>query len=347
MSSPLVEGIREFIKAGGRKKVILEASNLVNTSGAGKGGRVDFSPAYSALRFANPFRLGAMTMPTMPDTTAYTWVTQNQGNTLRNPAVNPWGYTPAFNGGTPNKDMVIWQLPVQVLSGTYPIRDAVIEDVGMLPENVDFDLTYELSTIEADSMARNNDQLAFSATNPLGTNAGLRGLKSYGDAAPFGASYGTSGTGSTAGLHTISTVNQLAAAVSYNDITSLTSILPPQFWQGATWHAHPTGINALRQLKDSNNLPIFLETGEDSNGAVGRMFGWNVIPNNYLDPYGTAGNYWLYLARWDRFLCIVDRGEIELMPFMETQPGVRTLWFQKRVVSSVYDPTSGVRLKGV
>ena len=347
MSSPFVEGIRKFIKEGGQKKMILEASNLVNTSGNAKGGRIEYSPAYSALRFANPFRIGAMQLQAQSDTTAYTWVAQNQGNADRDPAVNPWGYTPAYNGGTPNKDMVIWQLPIQVLSGTYPIRDAVIEDVGQLSENVEFDLQYELSTIEADSMARNNDQVAFSATNPLGTTAGLRGLKSYGDTTAGNAAFGTSGTGATAGLHTITTANQVTAAVGYNDIANITSILPPQFWIGAAWHVHPTGISALRQLKDTAGLPLFLETGEDSNGAVGRMFGWNVIPNPYLDTYGTAGNYWLYLARWDRFLCIVDRGQVELMPMLEYQPGVRTLWYQKRVVSSVYDPTAGVRLKGV
>ena len=98
-------------------------------------------------------------------------------------------------------------------------------------------------------------------------------------------------------------------------------------------------IQTLRQLKDLQGLPLFLELGEPGEGgAVGSIFGWKVIPNPYLDSA-----FPIYLANWDRVLTIADIEEMDIQMFDQTAPGFVTMYAEKRLVSTVRDPFAGVR----
>ena len=98
-------------------------------------------------------------------------------------------------------------------------------------------------------------------------------------------------------------------------------------------------IQTLRQLKDSSGLPLFLEMGDSDAAAVGRIFGWPVVPNPYL-----SDAFPIYLANWNRFLTICDCETMNVQMYEQTQAGFVTLFAEKRVVSSVRDPFAGVRM---
>ena len=97
-------------------------------------------------------------------------------------------------------------------------------------------------------------------------------------------------------------------------------------------------IQTLRQIKDSQNLPLFLEIGQSEGSAVGNVFGWPVIANSYL-----SSDFPIYLANWPRFLTIGDYPQMTVQIMEQSAPGFVTLFAEKRVVSSVRDPFSGVR----
>jgi HK97 family phage major capsid protein len=252
-------------------------------------------------------------------------------------STNPWGYTFTPNSGSPNVSTSIWQLPVRVLVAQLPVRTAVFSDVNNLPATLVEDLALEFASLEGASMVQNNDQTGSSTTSTGGTD-GLRGLNMYlGSSA---SAYGSSGTAITNGIHTISTV-ATTAATTYNNIVSMANALPAQYWSlpGTAWHMTPDMIQALRQLKDSQGLPLFLEIGDADGAAVGRVFGWPVIPNPYL-----TSAFPIYLANWPRFLTIADIEEMSVQMFEQTAPGFVTLYAEKRLVSSVRDPFAGVRM---
>jgi HK97 family phage major capsid protein len=98
-------------------------------------------------------------------------------------------------------------------------------------------------------------------------------------------------------------------------------------------------IQTLRQLKDSQGLPLFLEIGDADGAAVGRVFGWPVIPNPYL-----SDAFPIYLANWNRFLTIGDTEQMSVQMFEQTQAGFVTMYAEKRMVSTVRDPFAGVRM---
>ena len=183
-----------------------------------------------------------------------------------------------------------------------------------------------------------------------GAQSGLRGLNQYSDAALGSAAYGSSGAASTNGIHSIVTINQGAAAIAYNDVTALPSALPAVYWEQpqTVWMAHPNTIQNLRQIKDTNGLPVFLEVGDDDGASVGYMFGFPVHPNSYIDQPGVAGRYVLYLGDWQRALTIYDHIEsMKLISYEQTQPGFLNLYGELRLASSVVDPFALVRLKSV
>jgi HK97 family phage major capsid protein len=98
-------------------------------------------------------------------------------------------------------------------------------------------------------------------------------------------------------------------------------------------------ISTLRQLKDDQGMPLFLEIGDADGAAVGRVFGFPVIPNPYL-----SDAFPIYLANWNRFLTIGDTEQMNVQMYEQTQPGFITLYAEKRVVSTVREPQAGVRL---
>lgn len=331
----ILEAIKKSIADGGKVTVDLREASALTGSGLDVGGRTYFDDVFAKLRYANPFRMGSRNIKT-PDSSAVQFVAKT-GNATNQ--TNPWGYTFTPNSGTPNTATNTWLLPTRVLTAQLPVRTAVIDDVNGLMKELVADLILEFGEQEGKSMAINNDQSGSSTTATGGTE-GLRGLDSY--ASGSVSAYGTSGTAMTNGVHTIATVSLGNAAVTYNKIVDVANALPAQYWALPTtaWHMTPAMIQSLRQLKDLQGLPLFLELGEaGEGGAVGSIFGWSVVPNPYLSE-----DFPVYLANWDRFLTIADVEEIDIQVMEQTAVGFLTLYAEKRVVSTVRDPFAGVRV---
>jgi len=129
--------------------------------------------------------------------------------------------------------------------------------------------------------------------------------------------------------------------VTYNKMVNMANALPAQYWslESTAWQISPAMIQTLRQLKDSQGLPLFLEIGDADGAAVGRVFGWPVIPNPYLST-----DFPIYLANWNRFLTIGDTEQMSVQMFEQTQAGFVTMYAEKRMVSTVRDPFAGVRM---
>lgn len=328
----ILEGIKKAITEGGKQTIDLSEASALTGSGSGIGGNVVFDDAFAALRYANPLRMGARQIKVSGSDMQFVAKTGNAAN-----STNPWGYTFTPNTGSPNTSTSIWQLPVRVLVAQLPVRTAVFGDVNNLPETLVEDLALEFAQLEGASMVQNNDQSGTTTTSTGGED-GLRGLNMY--LGSTASAYGTSGTAITNGIHTIATV-ATSAATTYNNIVSMANALPSQYWSlpGTAWHMSPDMILALRELKDSQGLPLFLEIGDSDGAAVGRVFGWPVIPNPYL-----TSAFPIYLANWPRFLTIADIEEMSVEMFEQTQPGFVTLYAEKRLVSSVRDPFAGVRM---
>jgi HK97 family phage major capsid protein len=333
ITEKILNGIKQAITEGGKVNIDLREASAITGSGSGVGGNVVFDDAFAALRQANPLRQGSRQIAVRGSDAQFVAKTGNAAN-----STNPWGYTFTPNSGSPNVDTSIWQLPVRVLVAQLPIRTAVLNDVNNLDATLVEDLALEFAQLEGQSMVLNNDQSG-STTTSTGATSGLRGLDSYASASA--SAYGTSGTAITNGIHSIATVSNGGVAVTYNKMTNMANALPAQYWSLPTtaWHMTPAMIQTLRQLKDSQGLPLFLEIGDADGAAVGRVFGWPVIPNPYL-----SSDFPIYLANWNRFLTIGDTEEMSVQMFEQSAPGFVTMYAEKRVVSSVRDPFAGVRM---
>ena len=335
----ILEAIKKSLHKGKRVSVNLSESSALTGSGSGVGGRVIYDDAFASLRLFNPLRAAGSRMVTCSSSNeAFVVKTGN----VTNPT-NPWGYTFTPDVGTPNTQTSFWQLPVQVVAAQVPVRTAVLSDINALDKALLNDIALEFSTIEAQSMMFNNDQSG-STTTSTGATYGLRGLNSY----PSGstAAFGTNGSGPTNGIHTVATVNSTSGgAIVYNDIANLVKALPPQYYIYPTtaWMMHPSTIAYLRQLKDGQGLPLFLEVGDEDGAAVGRIFGHPVIPNAYMDEIG-SGKFPIYLACWECFVTIADHTEMSFNWYEQTAPGFLTLFAEKRVCSTIRDVFGGVRL---
>lgn len=332
ITEKVLDGIKQAIQEGGKVTINLAEASALTGSGSGVGGNVIFDESFAALRQANPFRMGARQITAKGSDVQFVAKTGNAAN-----STNPWGYTFTPNSGSPNTDTTIWQLPVRVLTAQLPIRTAVLSDVNGLDATLVKDLYLEFSQLEAASMAVNNDQAGTTTTSTGGTN-GLRGLDSYTTAGT--SAFGTSGTAITNGIHSVATVSFGGVTPTYDKITNIANALPPQYWSlpGTAWHMTPAMIQTLRQLKDSQGLPLFLEIGESDGAAVGNIFGWPVIANSYL-----SSDFPIYLANWEQFLTIADIEEMTIQMMEQTAPGFVTMFAEKRMVSTVRNPFAGVR----
>ena len=333
ITEKILNGIKQAITEGGKVAIDLKEASALTGSGSGVGGNVVFDDAFAALRQANPFRQGSRQIVVSGSDAQFVAKVGNAAN-----STNPWGYTFTPNSGSPDVDTVIWQLPVRVLTAQLPIRTAVLSDVNALDTSIVSDLALEFSQLEAQSMVLNDDQ-AGSATESTGGTDGLRGLDSYVSASS--SAFGSSGTAITNGIHSIATVSLGGSPVTYNKMVDMASTLPAQYWALPTtaWHIHPDMILMLRELKDTQGLPLFLEIGDSDGAAVGRVFGFPVIPNPFLST-----NFPIYLANWERFLTIADVEEMTIQMMEQTAPGFVTMYAEKRVVSTVRDPFAGVRI---
>jgi HK97 family phage major capsid protein len=340
---------------------LAEASALT-AGGNNQGGRTGYDPVFVALRLANPMRGISRTVATDGSSYQFRVKTGNAGAA--------WGYTIQNNGATTTEDTSIWQLVLQDLNVQFPIRTAALDDIDGLEANVVDDMLAEFAQSEALSMIQNNDQAAQSGTNPYGGTNGLRGLDQYAGAnATYAggttstASFGTSGTGSTTGLHSLATYDQLttnantvgANNISYKDVINTMYALPQQYWtSSAKWMVNPVLAQAIRGLQDTNGRPIFNSMESlNPDGIIGQMLGFDVVMNKYLDnpsqaTTGSAGTnslYPMYFADWSRFHTIVDRLNMVMRRYDQTLPGFITFFGEKRLATSVRDPNAGVRYR--
>lgn len=333
ITEKILSGIKQAYDEGSKVTIDLKEASGITGSGSNVGGRVIFDDAFAVLRYANPFRLGSRQMPVTGSDEQFVAKIGNATN-----QTNPWGYPVQNDQGTPNTNTSIWQLPVRAVTAQLPIRMAVLSDVNGLQAELVEDLMLEFAQVEGASMAINSDQ-AGSTTTTTGATSGLRGLDMYLSGAS--AAFGSSGTAITNGIHTLATVAQTVGGVTYNNIVDVVDAFPSQYWAlpGNAWHVRPSMIKALRQLKDTQGLPLFLEIGDEDGAAVGNMFGFPVIPNPYLS---TA--FPIYLANWPRFMTIGDNENMSIQMFEQTTPGFMTIYAEKRVVSTVRDPFAGARM---
>ncbi len=333
ITEKVLSGIKQALMEHSAVNIDLREASALTGSGSNVGGRVVFDDAFAALRLANPLRMASREVPINGSDMQFVAKTGNATN-----QTNPWGYTFTPNSGTPNTNTTIWQLPVRAITAQLPIRTAVLSDVNNLDPTIADDLALEFSQQEALSMVRNNDQSG-TTTTATGGEVGLRGLDSYLSGAA--SAYGTSGVNMTNGIHTIATVSFGGVTPTYNKIVDTVDALPAQYWSmpGTMWQMTPTLIKTLRQLKDTQGMPLFLEIGEKDGSAVGNVFGFPVIANPYLSDAFPA-----YLGNWPRFMTIGDTEQITIQGFEQTAPGFITMFAEKRVVSTVRNPFAGVRV---
>ena len=338
-----------------------EASALTG-GGDGKGGRTGYDPTFVALRLLNPMRGLSRTVATDGSSYQFRVKTGNAGAA--------WGYSIQNNGATTTEDTTIWQLVLQDINVQFPIRTASLDDIDGLESNVVDDMLAEFAQSEALSMVQNNDQAAQSASNPYGGTNGLRGLDQYAGAnATYAggtssvAAFGTTGTGSSSGLHSLATYDQLtsnvntvgANAIVYKDVINTIYTLPQQYWTtNAKFMVNPILAQAIRGLQDTNGRPIFNSMESlNPDGIIGQLLGFDVVMNKYLDnpsqaTTGSAGTnslYPMYFGDWSRGHTIIDRLNMVMRRYDQTLPGYITFFGEKRLATSVRDPNALVRYR--
>jgi hypothetical protein len=338
----------------------LKEASALTGGGDGKGGRTAYDPVFAALRLANPLRGVSRTVATDGSSYQFRVKTGNAGA--------GWGYAINNNTSATTEDTTILQLVLQDLNVQFPIRTAALDDIDGLEANVVDDMLAEFAQAEALSMMQNNDQ--GSTSLPYGGSNGLRGLDQYaGSASTYAggvcttAAFGSSGTGSTSGLHSLATYDQLtsntnvvgANNITYTDVINFVYSLPQQYWtSNAKFVISPILLNAIRALKDDNGAPIFNRNeGLSVDGIVGNLLGFDVVVNKYCDTpsqtsvasAGTSSLYPMYFADWSRFHTIVDRLNMVMRRYDQTLPGFITFYGEKRLATSVRDPNAGVRYR--
>jgi HK97 family phage major capsid protein len=363
------EALQSFVKGNTRhekelemfsdeseKLAFMNEASALTGSGNGIGGRTAYDPVFVALRLANPLRGVGRNVTT--DGSVY------QFRAKVGDAGAAWGYPLNNNTASTTESMNIWQLPLQDLNVAFPVRTAALDDIDGLEANLVSDMLVEFSQAEALSMVQNNDQGATSL--PYGGSNGLRGLNQYpGANASFTggttstASFGSSGTGSSAGLHNIATYDQLttngntiANNVTYKDIVNFIYALPQQYWtESAKFVVSPLLLQAIRGLTDLQGRPIYVDGLSRTDGIVGSLLGFDVVVNKYLDvpsiasTASTASLYPMYFGDWQRGFAIVDRLNMVLRRYDQTLPGSITFFGEKRLANSIVDPNAIIRYR--
>lgn len=340
----------------------LKEASALTAGGDGKGGRTAYDPIFAQLRLANPMRGLSRTVTTDGSSYMFRVKTGNAGV--------QWGYAIQNNGASTTEDTTIWQLVLKDINVQFPIRTAALDDIDGLESTVVDDMLMEFAEAEALSMIQNNDQSGTGTSVSTGGADGLRGLDQYGGAnatytggTTSAYSFGSSGTGSSSGLHNLATYDQLtsntnvvgANNISYNDVINLIYALPQQYWTAnAKFMINPILLNGIRALKDNNGAPIFNRNeGLSVDGIVGQLLGFDVVVNKYVDApsqpstaaAGTVSRYPMYFGDWQRCHTIIDRLSMVVRRYDQTAPGFITFFGEKRLGTSVKDPAALVRYR--
>ena len=338
-----------------------EAAGLT-AGGDGQGGRTGYDPVFAALRLANPMRGLSRTVATDGSSYQFRVKTGNAGA--------QWGYTIQNNGGATTENTSIWQLVLKDINVQFPIRTAALDDIDGLEANIVDDMLMEFAQSEAQSMISNNDQSGTGSSVTTGGADGLRGLDQYPGAnatyaggTTSAAAFGTSGTGSTTGLHSLATYDQLtsnvntvgANAIVYKDVINTIYALPQQYWTPATkFMVSPILAQAIRGLQDTNGRPIFNSVESlNADGIIGQLLGFDVVMNKYLDTpsqlataaAGTVSKYPMFFGDWTRGHTIIDRLNMVMRRYDQTAPGFITFFGEKRLATSVRDPNALIRYR--
>jgi hypothetical protein len=340
----------------------LREASALTAGGDGVGGRTGYDQVFAAARLANPMRGLSRTVAT--DGSSY------QFRVKTGDAGPRWGYG-IQNNGTPTTEATsIWQVILKDLNVQFPVRTTALDDIDGLESTIVDDMLVEFAQAEAQSMIANNDQSGTGSSVATGGADGLRGLNQYGGAnAAFtagttsAAAFGTSGTASTNGLHSLATYDQLtsnintvgANAIVYKDVVNMIYALDQAYWTPtARIMVNPILLQAIRGLTDSQGAPIFNRNeGLSAQGIVGTLMGFDVVVNKYLDKpaqgtvaaAGTVSKYPMYFADWARFHTTVDRMSMVMRRYDQTLPGSITFYGEKRAATSVRDPNAGVRFR--
>ncbi len=220
----------------------LKEASALTAGGDGKSGRTAYDPVFAALRLANPMRGLSRTVTT--DGSSYQFRVKS-GN-----AGVQWGYGIQNNGAGTTEDTTIWQIVLKDINVQFPIRTAALDDIDGLEANVVDDCLAEFAQAEALSMIINDDQTGTGTSVTTGGADGLRGLDQYGGAnATYAggttstAAFGSSGTSSTSGLHSLATYDQLTTNgfastnnVTFQDLVNMVYALPQAYWTpNAKW----------------------------------------------------------------------------------------------------------------
>ena len=339
----------------------MQESSALTAGGDGKGGRTAYDPTFVALRLANPLRGIARTVATEGSSYQFRVKTGNAGA--------QWGYPVQNNGAPTTEDTSIWQLVLKDINAQFPIRTAALDDIDGLEANVVDDMLMEFAQAEAQSMISNNDQSGTGTSVATGGADGLRGLDQYGgsNATYTGgtvttAAFGSSGTGSTSGLHSLATYDQLttnantvgANNIAYKDVVNLIYSLPQQYWTpDAKFMISPILLQAIRGLTDDQKRPVYIDGLARNDGIVGQLLGFDVVVNKYMDTpsqlttgaAGTVSKFPMVFADWSRFYTIIDRLNMIMRRYDQTLPGYITFYGEKRLATSVRDPNAGVRFR--
>jgi hypothetical protein len=362
------EQLNEFVKSNSRMEKEIkvfasddqydayqkESSQLGNPAGYGSGynvgGRIGYDPVFVSLRQTNPFR--GVSRQVSTDGSAYQFRAKT-GN-----AGAAWGYAIQNNGGATTQDTNIWQLVLKDLNCAFPVRTATLDDIDGLESNIVSDMLAEFSQSEGRSMAVNNDQSNSAPFDETGGTNGLRGLSQYGYASTYTgglvheASYGSTGVATSDGLSTVTTYDQIttngtsttANNITYADIINFQNSLPTQYRSSACcFMINPIQLQAIRGLVDDNGRPIYIDGLARPDGFIGSLLGFDVVVNQYLNQPndnndGRTDLFPMFFGDFNRGHCIVDRLNMILRRYDQTQVGFITFYGEKRIASSVVDP---------
>lgn len=353
--------LQMFADQGQYDAYMREASSLTG-SGDGQGGRTAYDPVFVALRLANQMRGLSRTVATDGSSYQFRVKTGNAGA--------QWGYGIQNNGSPTTENTSIWQIVLKDINVQFPIRTAALDDIDGLEANVVDDMLAEFAQAEAQSMISNNDQSGTGTSVTTGGADGVRGLDQYPGAnatyaggTTSAAAFGSSGTGSSTGLHSLATYDQLvtnsntvgANNIAYKDVINMIYALPQQYWTAsAKFMISPILLQAIRGLQDTNGRPIFNSVDSLSvDGIVGQLLGFDVVVNKYLDTpsqvataaASTVSKYPMFFADWSRFHTIIDRLNMVMRRYDQTLPGYITYFGEKRLATSIRDPNAGIRYR--